>query len=716
MTTKISGVDELFDSAGAPISLGGGSVAEVDIDTWVPLGEFSGAAVASIDSTFWPAGIYEEIEVTWHDMATDDDATDLQIRVSLDGSTFDSGASDYRFNLQGFQSDGGAAFEIEGNGVDHIQVTENQGDLAGEESDGQVVFFSADDAATECRMVGHCSWTSSQPDFTQAVLGAKRDADGAIRGIQMLALAGNITGRFVVRGRRTLTVGGGVIDPVIEFRDWETLERIVLSGAVATVDFAVFDETLYDEYELSYLDVTGDSDGESLRLRTSTDGGSTYDAAASDYSYWLRRVTHATSPGEAENGDDLLGHSTFVVSMGDQAGEVVSGKLYFGDLGLAEIKAWWGQGTGRLANGLEETWWGGGSRLDSTAINSIQISPTAGNLDTGTFILRARRKAPISNAAFLTEHLLHVRDEKAANTAGGTFTQDAWQTRDLNTVATNEIPGASLASDQITLPAGTYEIHAWAPHYRTGRSKLRLFDTTGAADLIIGSHGHNNNTFSNTMDQDIIQGRFTLSVESVIELQHRSLTTQTTSGFGLAANIDSKVEVYAEVIIRTVTAQAVEVVVGTMYVEDQKAAGTDNTDMGSVDTWNTRTLNTEVINTITGASLASDVITLPAGTYRAKCIAPGYRIAFHKCRLRDTTNTLTLAVGTPERNHNGSTDGFITGHSLIQFSQFTLTAEADLELQHFCTVANGTTGGGLDNVGDAEIARYASVYIEKMST
>jgi len=54
--------------------------------------------------------------------------------------------------------------------------------------------------------------------------------------------------------------------------------------------------------------------------------------------------------------------------------------------------------------------------------------------------------------------LFHVRDEKSNGVAGGNFTNGAWQTRTLNTSMTNEISGASLSSNQITLPSGTYFI------------------------------------------------------------------------------------------------------------------------------------------------------------------------------------------------------------------------------------------------------------------
>ena len=145
--------------------------------------------------------------------------------------------------------------------------------------------------------------------------------------------------------------------------------------------------------------------------------------------------------------------------------------------------------------------------------------------------------------------VFHARDQKTANTAGGTFTSGAWQKRDMGTEVTNEIESASLASSQITLPAGTYEIDAWAIGNNVGANKLRLYNTTGTADLIVGSSGANG-AASNMIA--VLKGRFALATTSVLELQHRCTSTQATTGFGSAANLDSKVEVYAEVIIHEV--------------------------------------------------------------------------------------------------------------------------------------------------------------------
>ena len=58
--------------------------------------------------------------------------------------------------------------------------------------------------------------------------------------------------------------------------------------------------------------------------------------------------------------------------------------------------------------------------------------------------------------------LLHVRDEKATNTGAGASSAGTTHTRDLNTVVTNEISGASLGSNQITLYNLIFTIQATA--------------------------------------------------------------------------------------------------------------------------------------------------------------------------------------------------------------------------------------------------------------
>lgn len=146
--------------------------------------------------------------------------------------------------------------------------------------------------------------------------------------------------------------------------------------------------------------------------------------------------------------------------------------------------------------------------------------------------------------------LLHVRDEKTQNTAGGTFTSGAWRTRDLNTVKTNEILGASLASNQITLPVGTYEVEGYAPALKVDGHQARLYDTTGAAVLITGTAEYSAAAGYYATTRSLLRGRFALTATSAIELQHRAQITEATDGFGGPANFGT--EVFAEVLIRKV--------------------------------------------------------------------------------------------------------------------------------------------------------------------
>ncbi len=153
-----------------------------------------------------------------------------------------------------------------------------------------------------------------------------------------------------------------------------------------------------------------------------------------------------------------------------------------------------------------------------------------------------------------TLDLLHVRDEKTDGTAGGGSTGSSFATRTLNTVLTNDINGASLAANRITLAAGTYEIVAEAPARDADTHRLRLQDITGASTLLIGQ-----NADTDTAQAVLVQttahlfGRFTLTVQSDVELQHFVGTTRASDGFGLASSDTGSVEVYADVRIRKVS-------------------------------------------------------------------------------------------------------------------------------------------------------------------
>lgn len=142
--------------------------------------------------------------------------------------------------------------------------------------------------------------------------------------------------------------------------------------------------------------------------------------------------------------------------------------------------------------------------------------------------------------------LLHLQDQKATNTDGGTFTSGDWRTRTLNTEVTDEI-GSTLSSNQFTLPAGTYEINATAPARNVGSHKLRLRNITDGSDTLIGISEYMSPTNTGA-NRATLRGRFTIAAEKTFELQHRCSSSESTVGFGAASNF-SVTEIYADVMV-----------------------------------------------------------------------------------------------------------------------------------------------------------------------
>lgn len=156
----------------------------------------------------------------------------------------------------------------------------------------------------------------------------------------------------------------------------------------------------------------------------------------------------------------------------------------------------------------------------------------------------------IVSPALISDQILHVRDEKSSGTAGGALTSGAWRTRDLNTTKTNTITGASLGSNQITLPAGTYLVQFGGCAGRVQRHQTRFYNITDATAVMYGE---------NTRDSDTVNvdhwskgiAVFTITSAKVFELQHRSELSTSPDGFG-SANSFGGVEVYADVFITKV--------------------------------------------------------------------------------------------------------------------------------------------------------------------
>lgn len=146
--------------------------------------------------------------------------------------------------------------------------------------------------------------------------------------------------------------------------------------------------------------------------------------------------------------------------------------------------------------------------------------------------------------------LIIIQDQKASGTGGGTATSGAWQTRDLNTIVTDVGGHASIANNQVTLAAGTYEINASAPAFYCGVHRIRWYNVTDASEDVLGQVAHSAMLSGSSTTLSVLSGRFTIAASKTFELQHRVDTTRTTNGFGMSTGWGT--EIYSMVTLRKV--------------------------------------------------------------------------------------------------------------------------------------------------------------------
>lgn len=128
-------------------------------------------------------------------------------------------------------------------------------------------------------------------------------------------------------------------------------------------------------------------------------------------------------------------------------------------------------------------------------------------------------------------HVVVEHQETSGNNGGGpAATASAYVTRTLNNIS--DSIGATLSSNQITLPAGTYYMSAGCSAYGVRSTRLKLYNVTDAADTLIGLNaaataivaGIGTDTTMN------VSGKFTISTSKTFEF--RMWITDNATGSG----------------------------------------------------------------------------------------------------------------------------------------------------------------------------------------
>ena len=133
-----------------------------------------------------------------------------------------------------------------------------------------------------------------------------------------------------------------------------------------------------------------------------------------------------------------------------------------------------------------------------------------------------------------------ICDQKAQNTQGGTATNGAHRTRDLNTEIADPDGIVSISSNQFTLQAGSYLIEARAPGYDCHGHQTRLYNATTSTTIQNGTTGYSN-AAGNVLSYSVVLARVVITGATAFEIQHRVATTKADTGFGVAFNVAQEI-------------------------------------------------------------------------------------------------------------------------------------------------------------------------------
>ena len=199
----------------------------------------------------------------------------------------------------------------------------------------------------------------------------------------------------------------------------------------------------------------------------------------------------------------------------------------------------------------------GGANITTAAGDVAEWVTTGANDAQCVNYTKADGTAVVSAGGLFASYAI-IADQKAANTASGTFTQDAWRTRDLTQEITDPdgivtIAVSPASDNQFTLAAGSYLIKWSAPAFQVTTHQTRLADITADPDEYVYGTAEfaEDDAGGQTISRSFGAARVIAPSSNIYEIQHYCASTVSTSGFGERNNFGNVlhytlVEIYKE--------------------------------------------------------------------------------------------------------------------------------------------------------------------------
>tara|TARA_Y100001963_G_scaffold146702_1_gene222013 strand:- start:411 stop:893 length:483 start_codon:yes stop_codon:yes gene_type:complete len=146
--------------------------------------------------------------------------------------------------------------------------------------------------------------------------------------------------------------------------------------------------------------------------------------------------------------------------------------------------------------------------------------------------------------------------------------------------------------------------------------------------------------------------------------------------------------------------------------EEHADRSTAGGDLGAINTWHTRALNTMRGETWFIESLSSNVFTLKEGMFKVIAQAPLYEGGPHKIRLYNTTDSSVTLVGLNQyavNTYHAQTGALLMG-------SFTITKSTGFRIEHIFDVDSGGANQGSYPSGGTNSGPsvFTTIMIEKL--
>ncbi len=336
-----------------------------------------------------------------------------------------------------------------------------------------------------------------------------------------------------------------------------------------------------------------------------------------------------------------------------------------------------------------------------------------------------------------TARVAKLFQAETQGTGGGTYANPSelgtWKNRTLN-AKTDPKNFVTLDGGNVyfSVPAGSYEIKWDTPGYMIGnyQSRLQYDDDSSFSSptSILGSSEFASTNLGVLNSQESSTG---IAIVEVTETTYFRIQLRASgspgdaNAFGKASNISTEIYTQVSVVDLTTAVQNnAEYVEGVSKVATLQHQEAQNTDAGTftAGAWQKRELTTEsdpnnfVKFPVTGDTDPYSDWSLPAGSYKIRWSAPGYRVNTHQTRLIYATNSSftspTYVYGSSEESptvdDESQTRSF--GEAIV-----TLTAaETWFRVEHRCQTSEALNGQGHACNFATEV--YTLVSIEDLET